>query len=113
MIAFDKGKKTFRNELFPDYKGTRKKTPEELSAQIPLLHEMAEALGIILVEKEGYEADDIIGTLSTEAARAGHQAIVVTGDRDALQLVRPGVRVMLTGSRPQNSHKASSDLWKS
>ncbi len=96
VIAFDKGKKTFRNELFPDYKGTRKKTPEELSAQIPLLHEMAEALGIILVEKEGYEADDIIGTLSTEAARAGHQAIVVTGDRDALQLVRPGVRVMLT-----------------
>ena len=96
VIAFDKGKKTFRNELFPDYKGTRKKTPEELSSQIPMLHEMAEALGISLVEKEGYEADDIIGTLSTEAAKAGYQAIVVTGDRDALQLVRPGVRVMLT-----------------
>lgn len=96
VIAFDKGKKTFRNELFSDYKGTRKKTPEELSSQIPMLHEMAEALGISLVEKEGYEADDIIGTLSTEASKAGHQAIVVTGDRDALQLVRPGLRVMLT-----------------
>ena len=96
VIAFDKGKKTFRNELYSDYKGTRKKTPEELSSQIPLLHELAEALGIVLVEKEGYEADDIIGTLSVEAAKAGCRAIVVTGDRDALQLVRPQLNVMLT-----------------
>ncbi len=96
VIAFDKGKKTFRNEMYPDYKGTRKKTPEELSSQIPILHEFAEALGISLVETEGYEADDIIGTLSTKAAAAGLQATVVTGDRDALQLVRSGLQVKLT-----------------
>ena len=95
-IAFDKGKKTFRNELFPQYKGTRKKTPEELSSQIPLLHEFAAALGIPLVEKEGYEADDIIGTLATGIAGGDWESLVVTGDRDALQLIRPNLRVVMT-----------------
>ena len=96
VIAFDKGKKTFRNEMFPDYKGTRQKTPEELKAQIPMLHDFVEALGITLVEKAGYEADDIIGTLATKAAADGFDTMVVTGDRDALQLVRENLRVMLT-----------------
>ncbi|MBQ1509969.1 MAG: DNA polymerase I, partial [Selenomonadaceae bacterium] len=68
VIAFDKGKQTFRNEIFPEYKGTRQKTPEELKAQIPLLHDFASAFGLAFVEKAGYEADDIIGTLATRAA---------------------------------------------
>lgn len=96
VIAFDKGKKTFRNELFSDYKGTRKPTPVELSSQIPLIHELVEVFGIQLVEKAGYEADDIIGTLATKAAQAGDEAIIVTGDRDVLQLIGDNIKVMLT-----------------
>ena len=96
VVAFDKGKKTFRNDLFDAYKGTRKPTPMELSSQIPLLHELMQAWGICLVEKAGYEADDIIGTLASKAAANGYDALVVTGDRDALQLVRPDLRVLLT-----------------
>lgn len=96
VIAFDKGKKTFRTERYPAYKGTRDKTPEELLAQIPLLHEFAAAFGISFIEKERYEADDIIGTLATKAAAEGHDVMVVTGDKDALQLIRPNLRVMLT-----------------
>lgn len=96
VIAFDKGRKTFRTERYPEYKGTRDKTPEELLAQIPLLHEFAAAFGISFLEKKRYEADDIIGTLSTKAAAEGHDVMIVTGDKDALQLVRPNLRVMLT-----------------
>jgi DNA polymerase-1 len=96
VIAFDKGKKTFRNEMFAEYKGTRKPTPTELSAQIPLIHDLAGVFGIKLVEKAGFEADDIIGTLASKAAAAGHESIIVTGDRDALQLVGPNLTVMLT-----------------
>lgn len=96
VIAFDKGKKTFRNEMFSEYKGTRKKTPLELSSQLPLLHDLADAFGIAFVETAGYEADDIIGTLATKAADKGHEAIVVTGDKDALQLIGENLKVMLT-----------------
>lgn len=96
VIAFDKGRTTFRTERYAEYKGTRDKTPEELLAQIPLLHEFAAAFGISFIEKERYEADDIIGTLAVKAAGAGHEVMVVTGDRDALQLVRPNLKVLLT-----------------
>lgn len=96
VLAFDKGKKTFRTELYPEYKGTREKTPAELLGQIPLLHEFAGALGMPFIELAGFEADDIIGTLSTQAATQGVDTLVVTGDRDALQLVRPNLRVALT-----------------
>ena len=96
VIAFDKSRTTFRTALYPAYKGTRDKTPEELIAQIPLLKEMAEALGIPFLELDDYEADDIIGTLATQAAAAGVETAVVTGDRDALQLIRSGLTVLLT-----------------
>lgn len=95
-VAFDKGKITFRNELYDQYKATRKQTPGELSSQIPLLHEMLEVFGVALLEQEGFEADDIIGTLATKAAAAGHEVIVVTGDRDALQLIGDRIDVMIT-----------------
>lgn len=96
VIAFDKGKKTFRNEMFSEYKATRKQTPSELSSQIPLLHELIDVFGIALIEEAGFEADDIIGTLATKAAQAGNEVIVVTGDRDALQLIGGNIKVMLT-----------------
>ena len=96
VIAFDKSRTTFRTALYPDYKGTRDKTPEELIAQIPLLKELAQSLGIPFLELDDYEADDIIGTLATQAAEGGTETIVVTGDRDALQLIRDGLTVVLT-----------------
>jgi DNA polymerase-1 len=96
LCAFDKSRNTFRRKIYPDYKGTRDKTPAELSSQIPLLREFTEAMGIPFLEKEDYEADDIIGTLSVQAAEQGLDTLIVTGDRDALQLVRSNLRVMLT-----------------
>lgn len=96
VIAFDKSKETFRKEMYPEYKGTRKPTPPELKSQIPLLKAMAEAWGIAFVELEGYEADDILGTLANKAVAQGMEAYVVTGDRDALQLVKEDLTVLFT-----------------
>ncbi len=95
-LAFDKSRHTFRTERYADYKGTRDKTPEELLSQFPLLREFTANMGIPFLEKDNYEADDIIGTLATQAAAEGYDVRVVTGDRDALQLVRPNLRVLLT-----------------
>ena len=96
VLAFDKSRHTFRTERYADYKGTRDKTPEELLSQFPLLREFAANMGIPFLEKDNYEADDIIGTLATQAAAKGYDVRVITGDRDALQLVRPNLRVLLT-----------------
>ena len=94
-IAFDKGKKTFRTERYAGYKSTRAKTPEELVAQIPLLHEFAAAFGISFIEKELYEADDIIGTLAAHLAAKDVEVMIVTGDKDALQLIDTNIKVNL------------------
>lgn len=96
VIAFDKSKETFRKEMYPEYKGTRKPTPPELKSQIPLLKAMAEAWGIAFIELDGYEADDILGTLANKAVAQGMEAYVVTGDRDALQLVKEDLTVLFT-----------------
>lgn len=96
VLAFDKSRHTFRTERYANYKGTRDKTPEELLSQFPLLREFAANMGIPFLEKDNYEADDIIGTLATQAAAKGYDVRVITGDRDALQLVRPNLRVLLT-----------------
>lgn len=107
-LAFDKSRHTFRTERYADYKGTRDKTPEELLAQLPLLHEFAACMGMSFLEKDNYEADDIIGTLATQAAEKGYDVLVVTGDRDALQLVRPNLRVIYT-KRGTSNIKAYDD----
>ncbi len=96
VVAFDKGKITFRNDAYAEYKAHRKPTPRELSEQFPLTKDVLEALGIRAIEEAGFEADDIIGTLAAKAGQAGHNVIVVTGDRDALQLIAPHTQVMLT-----------------
>ena len=95
-IALDAGKTTFRNEIFNDYKATRPSTPNELIVQLPLLNEFANAVGIKTIGVVNYEADDIIGTLATQAADRGFEVIILTGDRDALQLIDKRVSVMLT-----------------
>lgn len=95
-VAFDKSRKTFRTDMYEEYKGQREKTPDELKSQIPLLQEFLEALGIAFIEKDNYEADDIIGTLAKKSAAKGYEALIVTGDKDALQLIAPQIKVMLT-----------------
>ena len=95
-VAFDKSRKTFRTDMYEAYKGQRAKTPDELKSQIPLLQEFLAALGIAFIEKDNYEADDIIGTLAKKSASEGYEVLIVTGDKDALQLIEPQVKVMLT-----------------
>lgn len=95
VVAFDKGKITFRNAEYAEYKAQRKPTPRELSEQFPAAREVLEALGITVLELEGYEADDIIGTLASRTSDR-YECLIVTGDRDALQLVGDRVHVLLT-----------------
>ena len=93
-VALDTAKETFRNELFPEYKATRPKMPDELAAQLPLLKEFIEVLGIKTCAAPDYEADDIIGTLATQAD-GKFLVEILTGDRDALQLINSTTRVLL------------------
>lgn len=86
-VAFDKSRQTFRLAEYPDYKAKRNKTPDEFKSQLPLIQEVLDALHIRHLEVEGYEADDIIATLTTEALAEGFEVLVLTGDRDSLQLV--------------------------
>ena len=95
-VAFDKDKHTFRNELYSEYKGTRKPAPDELRPQFALIREVLQCLGICILEQEGYEGDDIIGTLARGLEKENLDIAVVTGDRDALQLVDDSVTVHLT-----------------
>lgn len=93
-VAFDLSRKTFRSEEFPDYKANRAKTPDEFKSQIGLIHELLDAMHIARMSVEGFEADDIIATLATAAAAEGFEVLIVTGDRDALQLVTEHVTVL-------------------
>jgi len=95
-VAFDKGRTVFRHQYYADYKAQRKATPEELRSQFPLLKDLLKAMNITIYEIEGYEADDIIGTMVRKAEKAGLHSIIVTGDRDALQLVTEQTTVLLT-----------------
>lgn len=95
-VAFDKSAPTFRHQEFADYKAHRKPMPDDLRPQFPVLKDVLSALKIKIVEIEGFEADDVLGTLSRQAEEAGLDTVVVTGDRDALQLVSDRVRVALT-----------------
>ena len=95
VVAFDRPEPTFRHEMVADYKGTRDSAPDILRQQMGLVREVLEALGVPTVDAAGYEADDIVATLATEARDAGSDAIIVTGDRDSYQLVEdPHVKVL-------------------
>ena len=86
-VAFDVSRQTFRSEAYPEYKANRSTSPEEFKGQVALVKEVLDALNIVHVEVDGYEADDIIGTLSLQARNAGWDTLICTGDRDAMQLV--------------------------
>lgn len=96
LVAWDAGKTTFRHSTYKEYKGGRQKTPPELSEQFPYIRKMLEAYNIRQYELESYEADDIIGTLSREAAQTGVETVVITGDKDLTQLADDAVTVFIT-----------------
>ena len=104
-VAFDKDAPTFRHEEYEEYKATRKKMPEELRPQIGLVKEVLGALNIPIFEIEGYEADDVIGTLAREAEENDMEVRIVTGDRDTLQLVTDKVNVFYTKKGITNLEK--------
>lgn len=87
-VAFDSPGPTFRSEIYPEYKANRQEAPEDLKAQIPIVKEVCDVLNIPLIEYPRYEADDVIGTLAKRAAEQGMQAVIVSGDKDLLQLVQ-------------------------
>lgn len=93
-VAFDVKGGTFRNEMLPQYKGTREAAPEELLTQLPLIQRMLTALGVTYIEKPGFEGDDVIATLATMGDKAGYHTLVLSGDRDAFQLVDDNVTVL-------------------
>ncbi len=93
-VAFDKAAPTFRDQLFAEYKSNRPPFPEELSVQLPYVHRFCGALGLPLIEMEGFEADDLIGTLSRQASEQGGEVFIVSGDEDLFQLVNGNIRVV-------------------
>lgn len=94
VVAFDVSRKTFRTEKFPEYKATRSASPPEFKGQVELIREVLTAMGIVSVAVEGFEADDIIATLTRQATETDVPVSIVTGDRDAFQLVSPDVTVL-------------------
>nr|WP_308113649.1 DNA polymerase I [Kineosporia corallincola] len=93
-VAFDVSRQTFRTETYAEYKGNRSKSPEEFGPQVSLIKEVLAALRVPVLEKPGFEADDIIATLATQAGEAGYEVLICSGDRDTFQLVRDNVTVL-------------------
>ena len=110
-VAFDIGK-TFRNDLFPAYKGTRAKMPDDLRVQITRMKELVDTLGVPRLEVEGYEADDVLGSTAKQMAQKGFNVRIITGDRDLLQLVDDKVTVSLPGSKLADSKDYTPKMVK-
>jgi len=93
-VAFDVGRKTFRNEIFPDYKANRSATPPDLLPQFAQCESLVDALGLARYQYENHEADDVLATLAASCRREGMEVTILSGDKDLAQLVDPGLRVM-------------------
>ena len=104
-VAFDVSRQTFRSELYAEYKANRTTSPADFKGQVDLVKEVLAALRIPTLEAEGYEADDVIATVTTRAEREGFDVLICTGDRDALQLVTDHVTVLYP-------RKGVSDMWR-
>lgn len=96
IVAFDTKAPTYRHQIYHDYKGTRQKSPDEFNQQIPMLKEVIKAMGIEIYEQDGFEADDIIGTLSKKCSEKGINTKIITGDKDVFQLVNHKVQALIT-----------------
>lgn len=94
-VAFDVNKPTFRHEMFKEYKGTRKSMPEELREQVPIMKEVLKAMGVNIVEKPGFEADDVLGTIAKTCEKEGYEVSLVSGDRDLLQLATDKIKIRI------------------
>lgn len=94
-VAFDVHAPTFRHKMYAEYKGTRKPMPEELRMQVPRMKEMLQAMGVRIVEQAGYEADDLLGTIAKNAEHQGMEAVIVSGDRDLLQLASKDIKIRI------------------
>ena len=99
-VAFDVSRHSFRTEEYPEYKGTRDATPEEFKGQVALIREVLDAMGIVSLSREGFEADDILATLAYRAGNDGATVLVVSGDRDSFQTVTDNVTVLYPGTGP-------------
>lgn len=94
-VAFDVHQKTFRHDMFEEYKGTRKSMPDELRAQVPIMKEVLKAMGVTIIEKPGFEADDVLGTIAKNAEKEGINASILSGDRDLLQLATDIIKIRI------------------
>ncbi|TAH64360.1 MAG: DNA polymerase I [Anaerolineaceae bacterium] len=94
-VAFDTHHPTFRHDMFTEYKGTRKPMPEELRQQVPVMKDVLKAMNVVVIEKPGFEADDVLGTLATQAEKDGYNVSLVSGDRDLLQLASNKIKVRI------------------
>ena len=95
-VAFDSKEKTFRHDIYPDYKANRDAPPEDLAKQFPYFEPLVEAYNIFSIRVPGFEADDIIGTLALKGSKAGYRVVIVSGDKDMMQLVSPKVEMLDT-----------------
>ncbi|HQN02025.1 MAG TPA: 5'-3' exonuclease H3TH domain-containing protein, partial [Candidatus Hydrogenedentes bacterium] len=109
-VVFDAPGKNFRHEMYPEYKATRAKTAPELLEQIPRMYEVVEAMNLPLTIVPGVEADDAIGTLATQAVSQGHEVVIVSGDKDLLQLVSGNVRVFDPGKEEEKAWTAAEQV---
>ena len=109
-VAFDRKAPTFRHQRYEAYKAGRKGMPEELASQLPVMKELLGLMGCAVVELDGYEADDILGTLSAAAVRQGGDCFIATGDRDALQLVDDKVTVLLAATKMGRPDTSAYDI---
>ena len=108
-VAFDEHQPTFRHEMYQEYKGTRKKMPDELREQVPLIQDVLQAMGVRIVKQGGLEADDILGTIARQAERDGMEVSLVSGDRDLLQLATENILIRIPktkrgGTEIENYH---------
>lgn len=102
-VAFDVKEPTFRHEMFKEYKGTRKPMPEELRQQVPVIQDVLEAMGITIVKRPGFEADDILGTIAKMAEAEGKEVTLVSGDRDLLQLATKNIKISIPKTKKGGS----------
>jgi DNA polymerase-1 len=109
-VAFDRSERTFRHEQYVDYKANRKETPADFRTQLSLIFEVLDALGVRRLSVAGYEADDVIATLAAQASEAGLNVVIVTGDRDAFQLISDKVTVLKTGRGVSETVRFTPDV---
>ena len=109
-VAFDVSRHSFRSEEYPEYKGTREATPEEFKGQVELIREVLDAMGIVSLSREGFEADDILATLAHRASQQGATVLVVSGDRDSFQTVTDSVTVLYPGTGPGDLRRMTPEV---